>query len=224
MNKPALASRPMSATRRSRLVVKLLIAFGVLAAFGYLFLRSLESTRSEPYIVDAAHAMGWTLTLEPSRGANSPLLTLVTGKALVTELFNPLFRRSMESMTTPQHAAIPVVLHGEFDRALQGRLTPDALLAAAREAGLESARIDLRCMAHRRVSQPGETRQVYFVIVDAPAVGAFRDRLASTAADAFDAPALTPVMMVGASDARFDRWLPIRADDTECVAPVQIER
>jgi hypothetical protein len=211
----------MSAKRRSRPIVKLLVVCGLLAGLGYLFLHSLESTRSEPYVVDARHVSAWTLALEPARGAGSPLLVLRTGKEVVTDLFSQLFKRSMESMTTAPTASIAVVLHGEYDRGLSGHMTTDQLLVAGRDAGLETRAPELRCLAHRRVSEPGSTRQVYFVLADAPAIGAFRSRLAATAPGAFDAEATSPVMFVGATDAGFHTWLPMKVTDADCVAPVR---
>ena len=55
-------------------------------------------------------------------------------------LSRELFARMGESLHYP-HAAMPVMLRGEFDSAIAGRLTPDALLDLARQAGLESATI-----------------------------------------------------------------------------------
>jgi hypothetical protein len=43
---------------------------------------------------------------------------------------------------------MPLVLQGEFDRAAAAALTPDALLAAARAVGLESATFVPRCMGN----------------------------------------------------------------------------
>jgi hypothetical protein len=212
----------MSPPRRSRVLVKAAVALAALAAIAYLFMWSLASTRSEPYVVDRALVANWTLMLDASRGSTAPLLSLATERELVSRLFSQLFKRSMESMSTPSSASIPVVLRGEFDRSLAGGMTPEALIAAAREAGVEGAAPMLRCLAHRRISAPGDTRQVYFVVVDAPAIVAFRERLASSA-PGFDAAALTPMMFVGATDAAFDRWLPLRAGDGDCVAPVRLE-
>ena len=80
----------------------------------------------------------------------------------------------------------------------------------------------LRCLAHRRVSEPGNVRQVYFVLADSPSIVAFREQLAASAAGAFQADAQTPIMFVAASDAAFHRWLPIRATESDCVAPIQV--
>jgi hypothetical protein len=212
----------MAEKKRSRVLLKLAIALAAIAVLGYLFALSLETTRSEPYTVERADLGKWTLVLEPAEGATAPLLSARTDHDLAANLFRQLFNRAMESMNTPATASIPIVLRGEFDRGLAGRMTPAELLAAARAAGLESAPHEPRCLAHRRISEPGTTRQIYFAIVESPAIVAFREQLARTGDAAFDAAALTPIMFVGASDAGFNRWLPIRAADADCVAPIQI--
>lgn len=214
----------MAETKRSRLLLKVSIALAAIAVFGYLFLHSLETTRSEPYTVARAPLGKWTLVLEPAGGPNAPLLSAQTGHEVVADLFHQLFARVNETMSSPDTSSIPVVLHLEFNRALAGRMTPAELLAAARAAGLESAPHEPRCIAYRRVSEPGMTRQLYFALVESPAIVGFRQQLARTGDGALDAAALTPVMFIGASDPVFHRWLPIRADAAECVAPIQIGR
>ena len=77
----------------------------------------------------------------------------------------------------------------------------------------------------RRISQPGMTRQMYFVVFDAPAVVAFRQQLARDARTTpggatFDPAVLSPVLIVAATDADFDPWLPIQATEADCVAPI----
>ena len=212
----------MATKKRSNVLLKIAIALAALAVLGYLFIHSLQSTRSEPYTVERARLGGWTLVLEPAGGPTSPLLSARTGLEVVTDLNRQLFNRAMESITTPPTASIPIVLRGEFDRGLAARMTPAALLAAAREVGLESASHELRCLAHRRISEPAMTRQAYFAIVASPSITSFREQLARSSEAAFDAAALTPVMFIGASDAAFHRWLPIRAAEADCIAPIQI--
>lgn len=214
----------MADRKRSGVLLKIAIALAAIAVLGYLFIHSLETTRSEPYTVERAHVEKWTLVLEPAEGPNAPLLSARTDHALVAGLFRQLFNRAMETMSTPPTSSIPIVLHGEFDRGLAGRMTPGELLAAARAAGLESASHTPRCLAHRRISEPGMTRQAYFAIVESPSITGFREQLARTAAGAFDAAALTPVIFIGASEPVFHRWLPIRAGDADCVAPIQIRQ
>ena len=212
----------MAEKRRSRVLLRITIALAASAVLGYLFVNSLETSRTEPYTVDRAHLGPWTLVLEPADGPTAPLLSARGGSELVASLFNQMFNRTMESMNRPAASSIPIVLHGEFDRGLAGRMKPDELLAAARAAGLESASHQPRCIAHRRISEPGSTRQAYFAIMDSPAIVAFRAQLASSGTADFDAASLTPVMFVGTSDPAGRRWLPIRAGEADCVAPIQI--
>jgi hypothetical protein len=198
------------------------IALAAIAVLGYLFISSLETARSAPYTIARAHLGKWTLVLEDAPGPTAPLLSVRTGPELVASLFRQLFQRAMESMSAPVTSSIPIVLRGEFDRGLAGRMAPADLLAAARAAGLETGSHEPRCLAHRRISEPGLTRQTYFAMVESSSIAGFRVQLARSAGDAFDAGALTPVMLVGASNASFQDWLPIRADPAECVAPIQI--
>jgi hypothetical protein len=210
--------------RKSNLLVKVAIGVVALVGLGYLFAHSLETSLSEPYAVEQARLGPWTLAIEPADGPNAPLLSIRTGNELVANLFRQLFQRAMESMSTPVTASIPIVLHREFTDGLAGSMTTDQLLGAARDAGLESQPHEPRCMAHRRVSEPGQTRQTYFAMVQSPSIVAFRAALAQRAPGAFDPAVLTPVMFVGASDAAFHRWLPLRATEDDCVSPIQITR
>jgi hypothetical protein len=208
--------------------VKVLIRIGfVLAALGvmgFLFIRSLEDTRSEPYPVGAADVDSWTLVESPGMGAKSPILSLRTRPELVSNLSRHVFRRVMESLASPAEATIPLVLQGEFEAGLARTMTPATLMAAARAAGLESAPHVLRCLAHRRESEGRNVRQVYFVIVDSPSIRAFREQLAQGAGSGFEAAALTPVVVVAHAESSFERWLPIQATQENCVAPIRVER
>ena len=210
--------------------VKILIGLAVLAAFGFLFVRSLQTSRSASYTVEGGRLQEWSLALEPASGPTAPLLVLRGPMELVSGLFRQVFTRAMESLVTPGTAAIPVVLKGEFDESLSGLMTEESLLASAREWELETAAVEPRCLAHRRISQPGGTRQVYVAVFDSPEFARFRQTLAERAGQAgkgrtrFDPAALSPVMFVAGADGAFHRWLPLRIDaDADCVAPLERE-
>jgi hypothetical protein len=208
-----------------------------LTALGFLFMRSVKDTRETPYTVERVGLDNWTLALESDPGPNSPLLVLRPPARLASGLYHQLFARMMESFDAPAAPAIPLLLRGEFDVALAGRLTPEAVLDVAKGAGLNAAAFSPRCLAHRRVSDPQATQQLYFVLFDAPAFQRFRARLAAmpaaaagaagpgtqARAEAFDPAALSPVLFVASAQTRFSRWLPLRADPkTDCVAPITI--
>ncbi len=212
---------------RSRTLVKVAVGLAVLVGLGFMFIRSVKDARSAPYTVAEAQLRGWTLAIDPASQANAPLLVLRPPREFAAELFNQVFARAMESMKGSTSASVPVVLQGEFEMSLAASMTTEALLTLAREAGLARAVFTPQCLAVRRVSEPGLTRQVYFVIFDAPEFGRFRERLAvqSHAAAAsigtFEPAALSPVLIIGGIDANLDRWLPIRANPgADCVASV----
>ena len=125
-------------------------------------------------------------------------------------------------------AQIPLVLQSEFNPADAGTLAPEALLASARDSGLASAPFEPRCMAHRRISEPGILRQVYFVRFEWAALTTFRQRIAGQMRAAggrgLDPAALPPLLIVAASDAAFGRWLPLRPEgDDDCLAPIAVK-
>ena len=180
-------------------------------------MRSLNDARTTPYTVQRQHLRQWTLALEPAPNAGDPLLGLRAAPELASGLFRQVFSRAMESLVAPADPAIPLVLRGEFDRVLGDQLTQDALITAARTAGLESTAVVPRCLVHRRVSEPGGTRQVYFVVFDAPAVLAFRQQLG------LDPGAFSPVLFIAGAGPDFNSWLPQRVNiEADCLAPVEV--
>ena len=208
-------AKPLGRTRTS-LFLKFAVGLGVATAFGFLFMRSLHDTTTAAYTADRRHLQGWTLALEPGSSPNDPLLVLRPNPELVSGLFHQVFSRTMESLNTPVASAVPLVLRGEFDRVVDDRLTQDALLTAARAGELETAGVTPHCLVHRRVSEPGRTRQLFFVLFDAPSVRRFRQQLG------LDPAALSPVLFIAGAGADFNSWLPQRVNsDTECLAPVE---
>lgn len=202
---------------RRSLFVKLAGALVALLMFGYLFMRSLHDVTTAAYTAERGHLQRWTLVLEPATRSNDPLLALRPTPELASGLFRQVFARSMETLNGPVDPAVAVVLRGELDRLVGDRPTPEGLLAAARTAGLETAGLMPSCLVHRRVSQVGEIRQVFFVLFDAPAVSRFRQQLG------LDPAALSPVLFIAGAGADFNSWLPQRVNgDTDCLAPVEV--
>jgi len=216
---------------RRNMVIKAAVAVAALGALGVLFVRSAQNTRSEPFTVARDRLAQWTLARETAASPTDAVLSLRPPRELASALFNQVFARTGESLSGPVPAAMPLVLQRELDRSAAATVTPETLLAAARAAGLESAAFEPRCMAHRRVSQPGMTRQVYFVRFDFPAFDEFRRqvfrqllRAAGGNPSTFDPAALPPVLIVAATDAAFSSWLPLQAGiDDDCVAPIEVQ-
>ena len=210
-------------------LVKIAVALVVVGVLTALFLRSARSTGARPFTVARQHLTGWTLTLPPDADPLGSMLSLVPKAELAPQVGRDLFARVGESLHYPP-PALPLVLRSEFDRAIAGGLTREALLDAAREAGLESATLRPRCMARRRSSTPGAVRAVYFLLFDLPEYTRFREqvgqrlRAAGRNAALFDPAALSPIVMTADLDGRFSGWLPLRADpEADCFAPVVVE-
>jgi hypothetical protein len=211
-----------------RALIKVIVAIVVLGGLGFLFVRSAQNVRSEPYEIARDRLTGWRLAIDPSPNSSGVMLGLQPDKETAAMLFSQVFSRSGESLSGPVPAAIALVLQSEFDRTRAGTLTPDALLASARAAGLESPTFEPRCMAHRRISEPGITRQVYFVRFEWPAFTTFRQQLAqdmrTAGGSGFDPAALSPSLIVAATDAAFSHWQPLRVEaEDDCLAPMAVK-
>ena len=199
------------------LLIKVALVILAIAAFAFLFMRSIEDTRTTPYTVQRAHLQSWTLSVEPAAAANHPILVLRVSPELAAGLFRQIFSRAMESLNSPVTPAVPLVLRGEFDGVIGDRMSQDAMLAAAKAAGLETTAPSPRCLVHRRISEPGGVRQAYLVLFDAPAIAQFRRQMG------LDADALAPVLFVAGSGPDFNSWLPQRVNaGADCVAPIEI--
>lgn len=208
---------------------KILILVVALAVLGFLFVRSLKSTRSEPYPIQASHLRGWTLAVEAPGSPTGAALSLRPPAAFPPVLFKQIFERAMESLAAPGVPGMPLVLVHEFEQAFAGTVTAERLLEMARNGGLEREPLEAVCIAHRRVSDPGVTRFVYVAVFRSAAYDRFRNDVAQLAhesagaASVFDAAAQSPLVIIGASDASFARWLPWRVSEAECLAPLVAE-
>lgn len=198
------------------LLIKIGLATLAVAIFAVLFMRSLEDTRSEAYRVQRAHLQPWALALEPASRPNDPLLVLRPPTELAAGVFKQVFARAMESLNSPTAPSMPVVLRGEYDRVVGDQLTQAALLAAAKAAGVETSTFSPRCLIHRRVSEPGGVRQVYFLWFDSPAILQFRRQMG------LDPESLSPVVAVAGAGSDFNAWLPLRVNADECLAPIEV--
>ena len=205
---------------------KLAISLVALTALGWLFWRTVQSSLAEPYVIDAAMVSEWTLALRGPMQAGAGLLVLQPSDQLRAELFQQIFNRTMESMTSPTVAAMPLVLHGEYRDALGGVLTPPDVLQTAEESGLSTAVPAPVCIGVVRREGAGTTRQLYYALFDAPAVGRFREALARRYAEAggsggFEPEGLPLAVPIAASDADFASWWPLDvSSESDCLAPL----
>ena len=153
-------------------LLKVMIALVAVAVLAVLFVRSARSTRAQPFTIARQHLTGWTLTLAPDADPLGSSLSITPKAELMPPLARDLFARMGESLHYPP-PAMPVVLRSEFQRAIAGVLTPEALLDAAREAGLESATFQPRCMARRARQCTGRRSRRLLPLVRSAAVHPF---------------------------------------------------
>ena len=215
---------------RRTTLIKIAAALVALGVFGVLFIRSARSVGAEPYTMSRAGLSGWTAGVDPAAATSGVLLALWPPQTLAPPLFSQLFTRSGVSLSGPNPVGMPLVLKAEFDRGLSGTITPDALVELARASGLESRQARPLCMASRRVSEPGVTREVFFLRLQHPAFGEFRRQLATRASaegaggSSFNPKSVSPVVIVAATDGNFSSWLPLSGDDTQdCLAPIEVK-
>ena len=217
----------MALTRWSALI-RVVVGLAALGLLGVLFVRSAQDTRETPFVIGGQDLAPWSLVLGPDTDALGSWLSLSPPQSLAGPLGRQVFARGGESVRYPSPAALPLLLVAEYDAALAGVLTSEVLVTLAREAGLESAAFEPICMAHRRISEPGGTRGIYFVLFDAPEFGTFRLQVAEALDRAggdtsrFDERALSPVLIVAGLEGNFSRWLPLRANpEVDCLAPIE---
>lgn len=202
------------------------IALVALAVLGWLFWRTVQSSLAEPYVVDTGMVVEWTLALRGPLQPGPGLLVLQPSDQLRAELFQQIFNRTMESMTSPTVAAMPLVLHAEYRDALGSVLAPPDVLQVAEEARVSAAAPAPVCIGVVRREGSGTTRQLYYAIFDAPEVGRFRQALARRYAEAGGTAAFEPdgfplVVPIAASDADFASWWPLNVSaETDCLAPL----
>lgn len=201
-----------------RTVVKVLVAIATIGVAGYMFVRSAQSTRAEPFEMATVHLDGWTLGLDAPNDASGSAISLRPPAGLPPNLFQQLFRRQMESLSTPADPGIALALRSEIGSGLTGT----ALMGMAKQAGLAGARPTPRCVGYRRVSATGATRQLYFVWFDLPEHDRFRKLLEPRAASPYRPEALSPVMLMAAEPGFFG-WHPVSVDEAaDCIAPVNV--
>jgi hypothetical protein len=211
------------APAKSRRLVGAAVAVLVVAGLAAMFMRTVRSARSAPYVVQPANVAPWTLSIERASEPNEPVLILRPPSALSTELFDQVFKRSMESMRAPEIAGIPLVLQGELERAGSGRISTDVLLALARRAGLESLTPTPHCVAFRRAPEPDTRQQVFFAVFDDQAFDAFRRLLGERLGPTFDPAFVSPALFIGVVESSLRRWLPLHVDAAkDCVAPIAV--
>lgn len=216
---------------RQKFLLKLGITAVAVTVFGLLFAWSLKQTAAEPYVVNKAAMTGWRLALAQPQEGSVPVLSLRPPVDSVTELFQQIFQRTMQSLRAPDPLLVPLVLLSEFNIALRTVFSASDLLDQAMELGLDAPAFTPVCLAVRRELRDGEARQLFYVLFEAPVFGRFRGELARLFVErggergTFDPLALSPVMPIAATDLDFASWLPFQPSrEGDCQAPIAVER
>jgi hypothetical protein len=206
-------------------LIKPLLIIAALGIIAVLFMRSVQSTREAPYIIAPEHLADWELAVDPGNAPTSVLVAIRPPRELASTLFRQLFTRHAESFNGPTVPFVALLLQDEFKRSFAGKLTLEDVLGIARATGVDRETMQPRCMGYLRDSAPGVTRQLYYVLFESAAFRQFRQQLAGQALPdtGFTPTALSPVMFVAASDANFNQWLPLAANENNCVAPISVE-
>ena len=219
----------MALTLRSALI-RVVVGLAALCLLAVLFVRSAQDTRETPFGVERQDLARWSLAIGPDTDGLGSWLALSPPPPMASALGRQIFARGGESVSYPSPAALPLLLQTEYDRAFAGVLEPDALVTLARDAGLEAATLEPVCMAYRRISEPGRTRGLYFVLFELPVFTAFRVQVSAALGAAggdtslFDPGALSPVLIVAGLDGNFSLWLPLRANpEADCLAPIELQ-
>lgn len=200
-------------------LIKVAVAILLLAGVGLLFVRSVKDARAEPYQVSAAWLRNWKLAIDTQADADGAVVSLRPPPQLSMNLFRQLFSRQMESLGTPSQPGLALALRRE----IPSEISAEDVLALARDAGLEQAVPAPKCVGYRRISDPGITRQLYFMWFDLPGFDRFRQALAATAGPGFALGGLSPVVLM-AGEPSLTGWQPIVVDQSrDCLAPVNIE-
>jgi hypothetical protein len=206
--------------------VPALVAMLALAVVGAWYVTRRPAATPPPALPQAALS-GWTLVT--SDGTDPWVVAAKPPEALTSSLFKEASRRSGRALIAPPQLVVPLVLRAEFEDGLQGVYGTDSVLRIAREAGVETATFRPVCLAHRTANDSGSGRaELYFVPFESQAFNQMRvDLLPAQPEHAgvgvYEPATVTPVLVVGATDASFERWWPMRFDPaSDCAADLPV--
>jgi hypothetical protein len=199
-----------------------LVAVGV----SWLFLKTVRDTMSEPYVTEGAELSGWSLVVTEPAPSAIAVLALKPPPRLADGLFNQVFSRTMESLTAPGMASMPIVLQSEYLASLRTVFSLEEILEITRRSGLENSTLTPVCLGLKREPYGGRVRQFFFALFESPVFRQFREELAALYTERggsapFDPAALDPVLPIASSDSDFRRWWPLSINlDLDCQAPL----
>ena len=219
----------MRATRYDRSVIPKLGGIGkssiAALAVAILSVWLINNIRnSGPYRLDASELTGWALV--EGRPGEPGLVALEPPRHLTDGLFENLRSRTGQPLVAPARTLLPLVLQTEYEDSLQGVLSVDDVMRAARDSGIASARFDPVCIARQEQADRDEREQLFFVVFESPAFEDFRQRLLPLhtehgGAQVYDPAALRPALILAATEAALTAQSPVAIEPADC--QIQLE-
>ena len=204
-----------------------LITVAVSAVVATLVWMVVLDQRSEPYSLDASMLTGWKLVLGT---AEDPwVIAVQPPTSLTSSLFQQVSKKIGRSLVAPPHSALPLVMRKEHDDALQGVFGVTDIERMARGTFSDTSRFEPVCIGHLVDTRSGSSGELFFLAVNSREFNDLRieiqpDFPEHAGIGIYDAGSLTPVLPIATTDKNFERWWPIRLDQTvDCQAQVLVK-
>ena len=199
-------------------------AAGVVAG---LVLMVLLDQRSEPYSIDSHLLTGWKIVT--GTAADPWVIAVEPPETLTSSLFQQVSRKVGRTLVAPPHSALPLVMRKEHDDALQGVFGLTDIDRMARGTFSDTSRFEPVCIGHLVDDRKGSKGELFFLAVNSREFNDLRieiqpDFPEHAGIGIYDAGSLTPILPIATTDEDFERWWPIRLDETvNCQAQVLVQ-
>ena len=205
----------------------LLITVTAAAVVAALVWMVVLDQRSEPYSVDGAMLSGWKVAMG---SAEDPWVMAVQPPAALTAtLFEQVSNKVGRPLVAPPHFALPLVMRKEHDDALQGVFGVTDIDRMARGTFSDTSRFEPVCIGHLVDDRNGSSGELFFLAVNSREFNDLRieiqpDFPEHAGIGIYDAGSLTPILPIATTDNDFERWWPVRLDETvDCQARVLVK-
>jgi hypothetical protein len=211
-----------------RLSVKsLLITMGAAGVVAALVLVVVLDQRSEPYSIDGHLLAGWKVVT--GTAADPWVIAVEPPAALTSSLFQQVSEKVGRALVPPPHSALPLVMRKEHDDALQGVFGLTDIDRMAHGTFSETSRFEPVCMGHLVDDRNGSKGELFFLAVNSREFNDLRTEIQPdfpehAGVGIYEAGSLTPILPIATTDTNFERWWPIRLDETvNCQAQVHVK-
>jgi hypothetical protein len=183
--------------------------------------------RSQPYSIDGSLLTGWTIVT--GTPADPWVIAVQPPAALTSSLFQQVSQKVGRHLTLPPHSALPLVMRKEHDDALQGVFGLTDIDRMARGTFSDASRFVPVCIGHLVDNRSDSAGELFFLAVNSREFNDLRveiqpDFPEHAGIGIYDAGSLTPILPIATTDANFERWWPIRLDETvNCQAQVLVK-